>query len=90
MVSGIATQSKGYFNPTDLLARLVLYKGEVFHLPKANQKIHILSGCAWLTVAGRDIILPRGEKISLGQAKDFAVISALGQSPLVFEVRTED
>jgi len=90
MVSGIATRSKECFNPANLVARMVLYKGELFHLAKANQKIQILSGCAWLTLAGQDIILPRGEKISLGPAKDFALISALGQSPLIFEIRTEN
>jgi hypothetical protein len=90
MVSGIATRSKECFNPTHLLARMVLYKDELYHLPKANQRIQILSGCAWLTQAGQDFILPRGEKISLESAKDSALISALGQTPLVFEIRTEN
>lgn len=90
MVSGIATQSKECFNPTHLVARMVLYKGELYHLPKANQRIQIVSGCAWLTLAGQDIILPRGEKISVDPAKDFALISALGQTPLIFEIRTDN
>jgi hypothetical protein len=66
--------------------RLMLYKNEIFHLPQTCWEIRVLSGCAWLTLAGRDIILTQGDQLSLAKNKDFALVSALGQNPLVFEI----
>jgi hypothetical protein len=46
-----------------------------------------LSGIAWITVAGKDIILNTGEKISLESKKDSAILSVLGNEPLNLEVQ---
>jgi hypothetical protein len=66
--------------------RLILYKNEIFHLPQACQEIRVLAGCAWLTLDGQDIILTRGDQLWLAKNRDFALVSALGQNPLIFEV----
>ena len=66
--------------------QLTLEKGEVFRIPQAYRQFKVLSGVAWLTVGGKDIILQSGEKVSLESKKDVAVISALGKTPLVLEV----
>jgi hypothetical protein len=87
---GLKSESKGDSQSTSPVLRLILYKGELFHLPQIRQEIRVLSGRAWLTVAGKDIILTRGEKMSLTKKKDLALISALGQSPLVVEVWRTD
>jgi quercetin dioxygenase-like cupin family protein len=67
--------------------RFTLEKGEVFRVPSACREIHVLSGIAWITVAGKDIILNTGEKISLESKKDSAILSVLGNEPLNLEVQ---
>lgn len=67
-------------------AQFTLTKNEVFRIPSACQKVHVLSGMAWLTVAGEDIILTAGEKVSLGSYQDIAILSALGEVPLLLEI----
>jgi hypothetical protein len=69
------------------MLRLVLYKGEIFRLPGALAWMRVLSGKAWLTVGGQDIILGGGETASVRSKKDVALVSTFGSAPLIFEVR---
>jgi hypothetical protein len=46
----------------------------------------VVAGAAWLTVAGKDIFLKRGESMRLLGGKELALVSALGQTPLILEV----
>ncbi len=62
-----------------------LHQGEVFRFPSACRELYVLSGVAWITVAGEDIILTSNETASLASNKDFAIISALGKVPLILE-----
>jgi hypothetical protein len=64
----------------------MLRRDEVFRLPAASQAVQVVSGLAWLTMAGEDILLKSGQKLWLVANKDLVLISALGQSPLVLEV----
>lgn len=66
--------------------QFILEKGKVFRVPSACQQLHVLSGIAWLTVAGEDIILTAGEKVSLDSNQGFAILSVLGEVPLILEV----
>ncbi|MCB0169752.1 MAG: ParB N-terminal domain-containing protein [Anaerolineae bacterium] len=75
--------------PTPLL-RLILYKNEVCRIPQAYSEVKVVSGNAWLTMDGRDMFLVRGERASLASHRDTALISALGKTPLVLEVRSEE
>lgn len=75
--------------PTPLL-RLILYKNEVCRIPQAYSEVKVVSGNAWLTMDGRDMFLVRGERASLTSHRDTALISALGKTPLVLEVRSEE
>jgi hypothetical protein len=63
-----------------------LKKGELFRVPSGSKELHVLSGKAWITVAGEDIILNSGEKASLASNQGFAILSALGNMPLILEV----
>jgi quercetin dioxygenase-like cupin family protein len=69
----------------DKVLRLVLYRKETYRLPQACRKIQVLSGAAWVTVAGEDVILTQGEKTSFMPGKD-VLISALGNAPLILEI----
>ena len=74
---------------TPPLLRLVLYKGELYRLPASGQSIRVLSGVAWVTVAGKDMFLVAGEKIVLTASGGITLVSALGRVPLVLEVWTD-
>lgn len=66
--------------------QFTLDKSEVFRIPSSCKELHILAGTAWVTVAGRDIVLTSGEKVSLDPKKDCAILSALGNKPVILEV----
>jgi hypothetical protein len=66
--------------------QFTLEKSEVFRIPSACKELHILAGTAWITVAGRDIVLTTGEKVSLETKKDRAILSALGNKSVSVEV----
>jgi hypothetical protein len=66
---------------------LILYKDEVCRLPQACREIRVLSGRAWVTVPEKDLFLNPGDSVALNPRKAFALASALGNGPLVLEVR---
>ena len=65
---------------------LSLAPGEVFRLPQASHSVQVLSGIAWLTVAGEDIILANHEVASLLSSQNVALISALSEQPLLLKI----
>ncbi len=60
-----------------------LCEHEVFRIPSAYREVQVLSGVAWITVAGEDIILTYKEKASLTLNKDEAIVSSLSDVPLI-------
>jgi hypothetical protein len=66
--------------------RIILMKNEVYRLPQNHREVQVLSGIAWITIDKQDIILHGLEKISLPPSKNFAVISALSNMPLIIAV----
>jgi hypothetical protein len=66
--------------------RLTLENAEVVRVPQGCRELQVLSGTAWMTVDRQDIILLSGDKASLPSNKDFAIVSALGNAPLILEV----
>ena len=77
---------KKRLNNAGLMVRLMLQQEEVFRLPAVSRNIQVVAGAAWLTVAGKDIFLKRGESVRLLTGKEVALVSALGQTPLILEV----
>jgi hypothetical protein len=71
---------------TTNLMRVMLMKREVFRVGAGFRGLRIRSGRAWVTLGGRDLTLPRGQMVALDSKAGPAVISSLGQSPLVFEL----
>ena len=66
--------------------RIILMENEVYRLPQTHREIQVLSGIAWITLDQQDIILQSPEKASLPPSKNFAVISALNNMPLILAV----
>lgn len=67
-------------------AQVILPKGKEFRVPLEYRELHLLSGVAWLTVNGEDIILQSGETVSLPSNRGLAILSVLGNKPLTLEV----
>ena len=61
------------------------HRGDVYRLSENVTEIHVLSGRAWVTVPNKDIVLRTGEVALLVHGKHDAVLSPLGDSPLIVE-----
>lgn len=77
---------KSRLDSAGLMLRLMLRHDEVFRLPATSQGVQVVSGQAWLTVAGEDIFLKNGQRLWPLANRDSALVSALGQAPLILEV----
>lgn len=64
-------------------------KGKLFRIPSGCRQVQVLSGVAWITVAGEDIILTYKQKASLALNKDEAIVSSLSDVPLILEAWEE-
>ena len=70
-----------------LVTRCVtLRKGEVFRLPSSCRAVWVVSGRAWLTHAGNDIVLDQGERATFARHNDPVVITSTGKMPLILEI----
>jgi hypothetical protein len=67
--------------------RLALLHGEAIRVPKAAARMRVLSGKAWVTFNGEDVLLGSGEGLALPSKPRYApVVSAVGEEPLFFEM----
>ena len=64
-----------------------LMKGFVRDEKRESQVIHIVSGTAWVTMDGKDVILTEGEELRLSRGKYDAIVSTANNEPLVYEVK---
>ncbi|TAF11261.1 MAG: hypothetical protein EAZ77_00985 [Nostocales cyanobacterium] len=67
---------------------LTLEHNQSLRLAPQVHELQILSGCAWLTITGKDIILMNKEIASIPKTQYGAVISAISQEPLIVELRS--
>lgn len=66
--------------------RFILGNGEVFRINHFYSEFQVLSGVAWVTIEGKDLILHSGEKLKFESKQTVALISALGKQQLIVEV----
>ncbi len=74
----------------DVALRLVLYRGEVYRFPPAGRGLRIVNGRAWISYAGEDIVVARGDEACLTPSQGFALVSAVGRTPLILEIVQQD
>jgi len=67
----------------NVILRLVLYRGEVYRLPPAGRGVRILKGRAWVSHAGQDILLARGDEAHLAAGQGLTLVSTVGCAPLI-------
>ncbi|MEZ4670660.1 MAG: hypothetical protein R3E39_22380 [Anaerolineae bacterium] len=58
---------------------------EIYRLEQREQTVQVLSGCAWITSDGKDVIIVRGDEITLDPVDGGSIISSANLRPLVFE-----
>ena len=73
-------------NPVIVTRSMTLNKGDVVRLPRAIRDVWVVSGRAWVTYNGKDIVLTNGERASFARGKDAVVITSMGKAPLVLEI----
>jgi hypothetical protein len=69
--------------------RVMLLRGEVQRVMANYRGLRVRSGRAWVTLRGRDLLLKRGDEITLEGRHDAAVVSPLGHAPLIIELLGE-
>ena len=81
-----AAARKGVCSSPDSALRLVLLQGEVLRVPPTQGTLRVLSGTAWVSLEGEDILLCRDQSLDIAGRADRPVVSGLGRDPLLFEV----
>jgi hypothetical protein len=81
---GLITNSK----PTLRLA--LLHREELVFPKKSKWIIKILSGKAWVSFNGKDILVGKNENLIIPKDENGAIISAVGKDALFFEVSKEE
>lgn len=62
-----------------------LMKGYVRDEKRESQVMRIVSGTAWVSMDGEDIVLKPGEELKLSHGKYKAIVSPANDEPLVYE-----
>jgi mannose-6-phosphate isomerase-like protein (cupin superfamily) len=65
--------------------KIELMEGYVRSEKRESQVLRIVSGTAWVSMEGEDIVLNPGEELKLSHGKYNAVVSPVGDEPLVYE-----
>ncbi len=67
--------------------RIRLATGDVYRVPRHIRQLRIVSGQAWISFAGHDILLAPGQQMTFTTRtpNDIALVSSLDRAPLVFE-----
>jgi mannose-6-phosphate isomerase class I len=64
---------------------LTIPAGQTFRLPETFQRFTVVSGSAWVTVSGDDIVLHPGESLSVENRPYPVILSAESRAALTIE-----
>ncbi len=72
-------------------ARVRLTEGDVYRVPRQIRHLQVVSGRAWVSFAGEDILLAPGQQLAFTAfahhtSNGVALVSCLDQAPVVFEM----
>ena len=65
---------------------VTLQKGDVYRMPSSSRSVWVVSGRAWVTHSGDDIVLDQGEHATFARRTDPVVITSTGEKPLILEI----
>jgi len=67
-----------------------LMKGYVRDEKRQSQVLRVVSGRAWISMDGEDILLNEGEELKLSHGADKAVVGPADSQPLVYEFEEKE
>jgi hypothetical protein len=70
-----------------MLTQIRLERDEVYRLPEKCQVICFIAGAAWISLDNFDLLVDTGEQIVVKPGKTSTLISAIGNLPLIYEIR---
>lgn len=76
------TFNRSLNNPT---LKMVVPAGQTIRLPETIQQIAVVSGNAWVTMSGKDIVLAPGDSLSVENRLYPVILSAESRSALTIE-----
>ena len=66
-------------------SKIELMTGYVRSEKRESQLLRIVTGTAWVSMDGEDIVLGPGEELKLSHGRHSAIVSPTGTEPLVYE-----
>jgi hypothetical protein len=66
--------------------QVTILESDAYTLPRNIQKIRVLAGGAWISLAAEDMILAKGETLTFRADRDGVVVTAVGHKPLQLEL----
>jgi hypothetical protein len=69
-----------------LTERLIVNEHQHHTLSNKATSIRILSGIAWISYMGKDIVLKTGDTLKLEPSRDIAILTSLGHKPVELEL----
>ncbi len=69
------------------IKQVLISECDSYTLPCRTQQIRVLSGGAWVSVASEDMILAKGETLTLRADRENVVVTAISRKPLQLELR---
>jgi len=66
--------------------RIALLPGELLRIPRARRNIHVLSGTAWISESGRDMVADRGTSVGFSRSRHPVLVSGVGAQPILFKI----
>jgi len=61
--------------------------GDAYRLNNAPQVIRVVSGSAWISYDGKDVVLRKGRNMYLPKIAFPAVLSPIGEIPVLLEIQ---
>jgi hypothetical protein len=69
-----------------LIERISLKKNQHLTLSRKANFVRVLSGSAWISYLGKDIVLKQHDMLELKPGRDIAIVTPLGQKSVELEV----
>ena len=73
--------------PQPNIRQVLISERDTYTLPRRTQQIRVLSGGAWVSVEAEDMILNKGETLTLRADREGVIVTALSRKALQLELR---
>ena len=76
----------GRSTPQPNVRQVTIQETDAYTLPRDTQRIRVVKGCAWVSVANEDLFVAKGETLQLRADRTGVVVTAIGRKPLNLEL----